>query len=461
MRASTRERIRPARSPPRPPARRAPIARSAPGRDRARATRRVVFPAWPDVHTRERAAAPWGRGQSLPTGGRVGIRGVLDLAGDAHRALPAPRGRRARPSPSRGPDAPRRRRAGAPARPPAPRRGRGRLRGGRLRRLDHLPGREALRAGDRGAADARAPLRGGAARCRPQRGRAARRPGRVRGALHARLPHRDLLRRGHLRSAGLPLRAGGGGGVGDLRARDGDARLPVLRPRRAPRARRQSGAPLARPARAAGPCPLPRATRLDRPHRPGGRGAGHSAVAAQREGRSRLRSYARSTTYSSPWSRNSGAQPGRTPSSHVTSSGAVPHARTRPWWIPRRWCQAQTVMRGTRRAAARTRRARDTVARRRAVARDARAARGRGPRGRRLGTPYIWLREWERRLGENTPASRGAALRLEAPCPSSREAATPSPDRSTTGSPCRGRACRLPTSSFPWTAWRSRAENHR
>src|SRR2546427_7874048 len=59
MRASTRERIRPARSPPRPPARRAPRARSAPGRDRARATRRVVFPAWPDVHTRERAAAPW------------------------------------------------------------------------------------------------------------------------------------------------------------------------------------------------------------------------------------------------------------------------------------------------------------------------------------------------------------------------------------------------------------------
>src|SRR5881628_3255735 len=77
MRASTRERIRPARSPPRPPARRAPIARSAPGRDRAHGTRRVVFPAWPDVHTRERAAAPWGRGQSLPTGGRVGIRGVL------------------------------------------------------------------------------------------------------------------------------------------------------------------------------------------------------------------------------------------------------------------------------------------------------------------------------------------------------------------------------------------------
>src|SRR2546422_6406740 len=36
-----------------------------------------------------------------------------------------------------------------------------------------------------GAADARAPLRGGAARCRPQRGRAARRAGRVRGALHA------------------------------------------------------------------------------------------------------------------------------------------------------------------------------------------------------------------------------------------------------------------------------------
>ena len=29
----------------------------------------------------------------------------------------------------------------------------------------------------------------------------------------------------------------------------------------------------------------------------------------------------------------------------MTASGAVPQARTRPWWMPRRWCQAQTVMR--------------------------------------------------------------------------------------------------------------------
>src|SRR5439155_21530358 len=60
---------------------------------------------------------------------RHGVRAAADLAqrrmrryqgrpgleGDARRTLPAPRGRRARPSPARGPDAPRRRRAGAPA----------------------------------------------------------------------------------------------------------------------------------------------------------------------------------------------------------------------------------------------------------------------------------------------------------------------------------------------------------
>src|SRR6266516_8055211 len=211
------------------------------------------------------------------------------LEGDARRTLPAPRGRRARPSPARGPDAPRRRRAGAPARPPAPRRDRGRLRGGRVRRLDHLPGRAALRARDRGAARTRPPLRRDTARCRPQRGRAARRAGRVRRALRTRLPHRDLPCRGNLPGAGLPLRAGGGGGIGNLRSRDGDARLSVLRPGRAPRARRRSGAALARAARPAGPRALPGVARVDRPHRPRRRGAGHRGSAARRAGRPRVR----------------------------------------------------------------------------------------------------------------------------------------------------------------------------
>jgi len=50
-------------------------------------------------------------------------------------------------------------------------------------------------------------------------------------------------------------------------------------------ARRRSAAPLARAARAAGPHPLPRAPRVDRPHRPWGRRADHrdSPAAARLE----------------------------------------------------------------------------------------------------------------------------------------------------------------------------------
>src|SRR5262245_58361438 len=79
MRASTPERTRPARSPPRPRARRSPTRRAPPARQRARGHRCLPSAAWLDAYTRKpRSAMGCGRpGSILPTGGGVAIRGVL------------------------------------------------------------------------------------------------------------------------------------------------------------------------------------------------------------------------------------------------------------------------------------------------------------------------------------------------------------------------------------------------
>src|SRR5205809_17929 len=212
MRASTRGRTRPSRSPPRPRARRSPAVR--PSAERRRVQGRC-FPSWAWLRschhtsrTRSVATESERRRPTLLSRGRVAIRGVLAWKG-THAGLFLL------------------------------------LVGGGV----GLPLPEDLTLLAAGV-----------------------------------LAHQHVLR----------LRAGGGGRFGALRPGDGVARLSVLRSGGARRARRRSGAALARAARPAGPRALPGVARVDRPHRPRRRGAGHRRSPARRAGRSRVRARPRS-----------------------------------------------------------------------------------------------------------------------------------------------------------------------